>query len=301
MRINQPKFSVIIAFYNTADYLAEAIEGVIEQTYPHWELLLIDDGSSDNSLQIARNYAQQYPEKIFCYQHADKGNHGVAASRNLGIEKARGEYLAILDSDDVWLPEKLASQLKDLEKHPEVGLHCEASQYWYSWNDERLDDLVIPVGCPEGIYKPMELLSLLYPFGPGAAPCPSGIIVKREAAQAVDGFVEAFVGPVQFYEDQAFLVKLYSTVPVYISSAYHNLYRQRKGSQMNEIASDQRYHQARRFFLAWIEDYWKAEGQFNKLTEGLLSEAWLPYKHPMRYKVREQFRRIRQKLTISPA
>lgn len=298
MRNTQPKFSVIIAFYNTEDYLEEAIEGVIGQSCPDWELLLIDDGSADKSLEIARKYAQKFPEKIFCYQHPDQGNHGVAASRNLGIEKAVGEYLAILDSDDVWLPEKLASQLQDLEQHPEVGLHCEASKYWYSWNDKQLDDVVIPVGSPDGVYKPMELLPLLYPFGPGAAPCPSGIIVKREAAQTIGGFVEAFVGPVQFYEDQAFLVKLYTAFPVFISSAYNNLYRQRQGSQMNEIESDKRYHQARRFFLQWIENYWKENGQYSRLTEGLLADAWLQYRHPMRYRLREKFRRIRQKLNI---
>lgn len=298
--MNEPLVSILVGFYNTEKYLAEAIESVLAQTYTNWELLLIDDGATDQSPAIARSYARQYPDKIFYHQHADKANHGVAASRNLAVKLARGNYLAVLDSDDVWLADKLAEQLKIMQAHPQAGLLCEASEYWFSWEESSRKDIVIPVGAEEGLYPAEELLSVLYPLGPGAAPCPSGILLKAEAVRAVGGFEPVFIGPIQFYEDQAFLVKLYSQFPVYISAGVHNRYRQRSGSQMDEVES-KRYLQARQYFLRWIEAYWKEKGMCTERHARLLAEAWLPYKHPLRYKLREKIRRVQHKLFSSKA
>ncbi len=100
--------SVIVASYNNALFIEETIESVINQTYTNWEMIVIDDCSSDNSVEIIEKYAQKEPRiKVII----NSKNLGVAQSRNRAIKAAVGTYIAFLDSDDVWLPKKLSKQL----------------------------------------------------------------------------------------------------------------------------------------------------------------------------------------------
>lgn len=108
--------SIITPIYNAALFLESTIQSVLNQTYSHWELLLIDDCSSDTSFKIAKNYSQKDP-RIKSYQLSE--NKGAAIARNFGIEKANGEYIAFLDADDVWFSKKLQKQLDFM-----VENHC---------------------------------------------------------------------------------------------------------------------------------------------------------------------------------
>ena len=99
--------SVVMPCYNGADFISETIDSVLAQTYENWELLIIDDGSSDNSLEIVKSYAATDPR----IRPISQANAGSAAARNNGIKQARGQYIALLDSDDLWLPEFLESQI----------------------------------------------------------------------------------------------------------------------------------------------------------------------------------------------
>jgi glycosyltransferase involved in cell wall biosynthesis len=126
------RVSVIVPFLNAERFLAEAIESVLAQSYAAWELLLVDDGSSDGSRAVAESYAEQRPEKIFCLEHAGRQNRGVSASLNLGMTHARGDYLALLDADDLCEPQRLQKQVGFLDAHPEVALLGS----WYSLIDE---------------------------------------------------------------------------------------------------------------------------------------------------------------------
>src|SRR3974390_1092217 len=103
MRETDDLVSISIPFYNSEDFLSEAIESVLAQTYSHWELFLVDDGSTDRSKDIAHSYAARFPEKITYLEHPNHRNCGLTCSRNLGVRNARGAFLAFLDSDDVWL------------------------------------------------------------------------------------------------------------------------------------------------------------------------------------------------------
>jgi glycosyltransferase involved in cell wall biosynthesis len=138
--------SSIIAFKNSEKFLEEAVESVIAQTYDNWELLLVDDGSTDSSTAIALRYAEQSPETVHYLEHAGHQNLGAAASRNLGFRYARGEYVALLDSDDVWLPHKLEDQVAILDSHPEAGMVFGQSQRWHSWttNPEDIQHDFVP-------------------------------------------------------------------------------------------------------------------------------------------------------------
>lgn len=100
--------SVIMPAYNAAAYIEEAIRSVMDQTYPAWRLLVLDDGSADDTVQIVRNLAQQDPRiTLLC----NDANMGAARTRNLGLELCEDGYVAFLDSDDWWHPAKLATQV----------------------------------------------------------------------------------------------------------------------------------------------------------------------------------------------
>lgn len=106
--INEPLVSVITPAYNAAKFIAETIESVRAQTYEHWEMIIVDDQSSDETVQIIEAY-EQLDERIKLIQLEE--NSGSAVARNTAMDHAKGRYHAFLDSDDKWLPEKLTKQL----------------------------------------------------------------------------------------------------------------------------------------------------------------------------------------------
>ena len=134
-----PRVSVIVPFLNEEKFLQDAIESVLEQTYTQWELLLVDDGSTDNSTTIAKKNSKDYPDKVYYLAHEAHQNRGVCASRNLGIARAKGECIATLDADDVWLPHKLERQVEILNTHPGAAMVYGTSQYWRSWTGHPKD------------------------------------------------------------------------------------------------------------------------------------------------------------------
>ena len=106
--------TVIIPVYNAEKYLPRTIDSVLRQSYTNWELLLVDDCSTDHSRELMQQYEKQY-DNVHCY-YCEK-NGGPAQARNLGIDHAQGQYLAFVDSDDLWVPHKLERQLMFLKKH----------------------------------------------------------------------------------------------------------------------------------------------------------------------------------------
>ncbi len=111
--------SVIIPTYNRAGTLMRSIQSVIDQSYTEWELIIVDDGSTDHTKDIVKSVMEQ--DLRVRYIHCPE-NKGQASARNTGIQEARGEYIAFQDSDDCWMPDKLQSQMSMMEDHPEYGL-----------------------------------------------------------------------------------------------------------------------------------------------------------------------------------
>jgi glycosyltransferase involved in cell wall biosynthesis len=107
--------SVIIPVYNCERYLAEAIESILVQTYSPVEVIVVDDGSTDGSAEVVKRFSS--PVRYALQPHSGSG-----AARNLGVELARGEFLAFLDSDDLWTENKLAQQMAAFEAHPEADI-----------------------------------------------------------------------------------------------------------------------------------------------------------------------------------
>lgn len=117
--------SVVIPAYNVGRHIAEAIDSVLAQDYPQVEILVVDDGSKDDTAALV---AAGYPQVTLIR----KANGGAATARNAGIRAARGEFVAFLDADDIWLPGKLTAQLDDLRAHPEVAMNCTGFSQWVS-------------------------------------------------------------------------------------------------------------------------------------------------------------------------
>jgi glycosyltransferase involved in cell wall biosynthesis len=222
----RPLVSAITIFYNGKRFIGEAIESVLTQTYPSWELLLVDDGSTDGASEIARDYATRHPDRIRYLEHAGHRNRGMSASRNLGLQESRGTLVAFLDSDDVWLPEKLARQVAILDAHPEAQMTFGPTRLWYGWTGDPADtarDTLRPIHAgPDGLSRPPEMLQRFL-RGRALTPATCSILCRRDALSLTGGFEARFTG---LYEDQAFFVKAYLKLACYVTGEALDLYRQ---------------------------------------------------------------------------
>jgi glycosyltransferase involved in cell wall biosynthesis len=183
-----PKVTVIIPVYNVEALVGATLKSVLQQTYPDFEILVVDDGSTDGSLAIC----QEFPDPRI--RIVRQQNRGLAGARNTGIRHAQGEYLAFLDSDDLWLPEKLAKHVAHLDHAPEVGVSFSRSRFI----DEAGQDI--------GIYQMPKLTDITpghlfcrNPIGNGSA------VVLRKAVLEEIKFQDNFYGEVEdFYFDDSF-------------------------------------------------------------------------------------------------
>jgi glycosyltransferase involved in cell wall biosynthesis len=163
------KISIIIPVYGVERYIQTTVQSVLDQTYQNFELILVDDGSPDRSIEICQQF--QDPRIHILHQ----ANRGASAARNQGIRQAQGDYLSFLDGDDVWLPEKLAKHVAHLERAPEVGLSFSRSAF--------IDE----AGQALGIYQMPKLEGITKshmlcrnPVGNGSA-----AVIRREAFEAI--------------------------------------------------------------------------------------------------------------------
>lgn len=122
MYMDKPAVSVCITSYNHAQYLPETLDSVLSQDYDDFEIIVVDDGSTDNSPAILADYQRRYPAKVHCYWHPDRANKGISASFNLAARQSKGTYVAWLGSDDLWLPGKLSAQVRLMSGQPELGM-----------------------------------------------------------------------------------------------------------------------------------------------------------------------------------
>jgi len=255
-----PIVSCVIIFLNAERYLEEAIRSVYAQTWEDWELILVDDGSTDGSTAIAWRHAGARPDRVRYEEHPGHENRGMSASRNLGIARSRGELIALLDADDVWLPEKLATQVAVLRSHPDVGMTYDASLMWNSWaggGAAAPEDRLRRLGVPTGVRIDPPTLVPLFLGGEAEAPGTCSVLIRRRVVEQVGGFVEAFRG---LFEDQAFFFKVCLETPVLVTGGHTALYRQHAESCCQLAETDGAYHPDRpntalQTFLDWLADY----------------------------------------------
>ena len=250
-----PLVSVIMPFLDAAPFLEEAIESVRAQTYPHWELLLCDDASTDGSSEIARRFAELDPSRIRHLTHDDGATHGASAARNLGLRSARGELIALLDGDDVWLANKLEEQVAILNERPDADALYGDTLSWYGWTGDAEDaarDHTPQSGIPDGtLLAPRELLTgmLRYEI---MVPCTCSIIVRADAVRRSGGFVDELR---YIYTDHAFYARLSMVASVLYVNRCWDYYRRHAASAYSTVQRRGEGRAARSRYLTWLDGY----------------------------------------------
>ncbi len=283
-----PQVSVITIFFNAEAFLSEAIDSVLAQTFLDWELLLVDDGSTDRSTTIAQEYAGRYSERVRYLAHEGHCNRGKSTSRNLGIKNARGRYVTFLDADDVFLPQKLERQVALLESNPSAAMVYGRTQYWYSWTGKLQDkqrDIVSKLGLQAGRLFPPPFLVTRFLQDGGMVPCLCSLLVRREVIALVGGFEEAIQ---HLYEDQVFIAKVCMALPVFVEDGIGERYRQHPGSSSAVAILNKEYHPlwpnpARRAFLQWLDAYREEKKVHDRKLESALRRELRPYRYPRLY------------------
>jgi glycosyltransferase involved in cell wall biosynthesis len=232
-----PRVSAIIIVLNGEDYISEAIESVLAQVFEDWELIVVDDGSVDGTRDIVQRFIDADPERIRLIRHADHGNHGMSATRNLGVEQGRGEFVAFLDADDTWTPAKLREQVEILDRHPDAAMVYGRTLIWNSWDPSSgAADHFYELGVEANAsYAPPRLFYQLLENA-HQTPTTCNAMIRRPIVQKIGGFDPRFR---DMFEDQIFFAKLLLQYPVYVSDECWAKYRQH-GSSASVLAGDPR-------------------------------------------------------------
>ncbi|MCK5096853.1 MAG: glycosyltransferase [Desulfobacteraceae bacterium] len=168
--IDNPIVSVVIPTYNRKDIISRAIESVRNQTYKNYEIIIVDDGSTDGTVDYIKNH---YNNKIHCISQE---NQGASSARNKGISEAKGKYIAFLDSDDEWVDSKLTTQVAFLEENPEIALLCGRTYR---------SDNIKKVNSPLAQKITGNLFTILYSHSFVSTPT---VIVKKDVLDQVGAF-----------------------------------------------------------------------------------------------------------------
>jgi glycosyltransferase involved in cell wall biosynthesis len=279
-------------FLNAEKYIEEAIESVLKQSYSNWELILVDDGSTDRSTSIARRYAAGHGDRIRYVEHEGHENRGMSASRNLGVSFGTGEYVSFLDSDDMWLPGRLEHFVALVRAFPEAGMVYGPTLYWFSWAKERGIDPPVPgqedfAGHldlpPETLIGPPAPLRAFLQSGGGCLPGICSLLIRRHAYESVGGFEPSFKG---LYEDQVFLSKMVLHHSVVTTDQVLDRYRQHSESCCYRAITTGEYHPvdlhpARLRYLQWLESYCDDRNIYDPIIRRALRSQIRKYRFPL--------------------
>lgn len=168
------KFSVIVPAYNCAEYIEETLNSILSQSYENYEVIVVNDGSTDNTSSILQDFVNNKSDRVTILEQP---NQGVSAARNNAVSVASGDYLAFIDSDDIWLDDKLAQQLGVLKNGYEI---CYSNRYNFGDIDDLPVDQSKIVDMPQGnIYQ--KLLD-------GNFITASSVVIKKALFDSLGGF-----------------------------------------------------------------------------------------------------------------
>lgn len=212
-----PQISVIIPAYNAQTTILETIASVQKQTFSDFELIVINDGSTDQTLELLHRIKDDRL-KVFSY-----ANGGLPTARNRGIAQASGEFLAFLDADDLWTPDKLALQLEALLQHPEAGVAYSWTYFMEQRNDSRILHRCKPVYYQGDVYPKLLVGDFIYNG--------SNTLIRRSAIDSIDGFDLAL----KSCEDWDYWVRLAAKWPFVVVPKYQIFYR--RSANSNSLSS----------------------------------------------------------------
>ena len=214
-----PLVSVVLPTFNRAWALKDAVESVLSQDYPNIELIIIDDGSKDNTQELLEIYKSQ---SIILKQK----NTGVAAARNVGIKKSRGEFIALLDSDDAWNKRKISCQVEFFKHHPEA-LICQTEEIWIR-KSKRVNPKVKHKKKSGMIFEPSLDLCLV---------SPSAVMMKRQLFDLKGYFNEEFT----VCEDYDLWLRVSATLPVFLIDKPYTIKRGGHKDQLSSFHSQDKF------------------------------------------------------------
>ena len=261
--------SVIIPCFNRADIVGETIESVLSQSYARFEIIVIDDGSTDNTSEVVSAYADRRIRYFY------KANGGLSAARNSGLDAARGEFTAFLDSDDVWYPWKLKAQMEIFGRYPNVGLvwsdmstftvagevlaERHLRDYYSAYEVVNLEANHPPTGSLSELVSdgparlancPFYVFEVFHEMFSGNLIHPSTAIVRRERLQKSGPFEPEITG--LGAEDYHFYFRICAHGPVAFLDAPTTLYR----VHASQLSGCNRLHEARgnlKVVKHWLE------------------------------------------------
>jgi len=245
-----PLVTAIIVVLDGETFIRDAIDSIMGQTLSDWELIVVDDGSTDGTAAIVRNYQRERPRQVRLITHPGERNCGIAASRNLGLKEARGTYIGFLDADDIWTPGKLAEQVAILEEDPSLGIIYGRSLIWYSWDKASHPSVFYyPLGVePNRRYEPPVLFELLLE-NKAQTPTVCSALIRASLFRSLGGFDPTFR---RMFEDLTFFAKALALAPVYVSDRTWSKYRQHPKSCSAISAAAGTDEAARLVFLRWL-------------------------------------------------
>lgn len=270
----RPKVSVIIPTYNRKDYVVEAVDSVLNQTYRNFEVIVVDDGSTDGTSEILK---KKYDQKI---RYFYKENGGCASARNYGIKFARGEYIAFLDSDDKYLPDKLEDQVGILERNTELGF-VYSDSYSFGGGKKLLNSSVRPD-------KDNSVTYALYMMTYMA----NGSFLARKKYLELSGYYNESL---RYNEDTDFLLRLSLYSKVYYSKKPTLLYRVHSGRKSsNNIKLLEAVYSSSESLLKNYSDFKKRIGRKADIRLGQIKLDL-----SMEYAVQRDFKRALEELNSS--
>jgi glycosyltransferase involved in cell wall biosynthesis len=282
-----------MVFLNARRFIVEAIESVKLQSFSDWELVLVDDGSDDGSHELAAEFSASDPARVRVVQHPDRGNHGTGASRNLGLSHCRGEYVAFLDADDVYLPPRLKTHVELLDRHPDVALLQGCVQRWHSWSEdsarkqEDRDEPAPPVPLERAIDPPQLLVLMLRSQG-HTVPAICSLTLRIDDVRRLGGFESSFR---HAYEDQVLLAKLYMDCRTLVVEEVLARYRQHPESLVHRLEREGTYvpgwpNPAHQAFVEWLQQYVDAHSNVSNELRDALHKELQPYVNPWAWRIR---------------
>jgi glycosyltransferase involved in cell wall biosynthesis len=262
-----PQVSVVMIFLDPGPYLHEAVASVLAQTRSDLELLLVDDGSRDGSDAVARSWAAR-DDRVVVLTHPGRANRGTAASRDLGVSRARGCWITFLDGDDVWAPDHLERQLAAAARHPGAGIVVSPPTIWVSWRGEG-SDTVRPLPYPPGVLLPAGALLESATFT--GAPIPTCGLMFRRSIVPADGLCDpGFRG---LFEDQTMIARLTVRSPAVAVDESTSRYRQHGGSVVHRSPGRGSRDPATLRYLDWIEAFLTEHDECTPDRQAALSRA----------------------------
>ena len=208
--------SVIIPTFNSAAFISDAIESVFSQTYKDFEVIVVDDGSTDNTRSVVEYYVDKYGDRI---RYFYKENRGAGSARNYGVEHTGGGLIAFLDSDDLWYPEKMERALITLNRHPDCNFVCHS--YRVRWDSGQKDEFRVNEHyntlMPEQMFREFFFENRI-----GT----STVVMKKDLFYKAGGFDES----IWTGQDYDLWVRCARVAKIYFLDEILSEYRRRKGS-----------------------------------------------------------------------